>query len=343
MTAASHPPRRRLLGIATLVVVVLVGTAIGLELLFRVAALFVDETPETVASDATVILCVGDSHTRGRADPGNYPYALQQLLDAHARRRYRVVNVGVPGMNTAQVRARLARYLAYYRPAIVLHWAGINNFWNAAGQETGERGFMSRLVEHSRLARFVQVALFYRALDQATNASAPVPTRWDGKFARFHVDFAGEAEEIRPVPGADREGAELRAVTRADLEAMAEMARAHGARFYALTYPLYGGHFAPVNQAVREFSKAAGVPAIETMAATDPAQAEVPGQSLFDDWVHPLPVLYRHIAAHVYATLVAEGAVDAPPFPGGPTVPASAAGGASTSRPPAAPPAPPNR
>ena len=129
-----------------------------------------------LADGSRVVLCVGDSHTRGRPDPDNYPAALEQILNARTGERWRVINLGVPGQNTGQVRLRFERYLAYYRPTVVLHWGGINNGWNQAERD-GSRGFLATLVEHSRLIRFLRVALFYRGLERRVLADThgPVP------------------------------------------------------------------------------------------------------------------------------------------------------------------------
>jgi hypothetical protein len=60
------------------------------------------------------VLAVGDSHTYGGSVPRgqDYPHQLQRFLDAADPGVYSVVNVGVPGFNTSQVRNRLALNLA---------------------------------------------------------------------------------------------------------------------------------------------------------------------------------------------------------------------------------------
>jgi hypothetical protein len=64
-----------------------------------------------------------------------------------------------------------------------------------------------------------------------------------------------------------------------------------------------------VNAGLRHASATFGVPVVESSKAIAPAAAEGPGEKLFDDWVHPLPLLYRHIAEEAYWTLVEEGLV----------------------------------
>ena len=124
----------RRLGLATAVVIALL---VLLEALFRIGGLWVAAAPRPAPDGSTVVLCVGDSHTRGRPDPDNYPAQLERILNERTGRPYRVLNLGVPGQNTGQVRKRFERYLAYYRPAVVLHWGDINNAWNQAERASG--------------------------------------------------------------------------------------------------------------------------------------------------------------------------------------------------------------
>jgi len=82
------------------------------------------------------VLCVGDSLTRGRPDPENYPSELGRILTRRTGKPYRVLNLGVPGLTTTQLRTRFVRYLESYHPVAVLHWAGIDNAWCYPGQLT---------------------------------------------------------------------------------------------------------------------------------------------------------------------------------------------------------------
>ena len=86
------------------------------------------------------VLSVGDSHTYGAfvARDQSYPAHLQQQLDRIEPGRYSVLNRGIPGMSTAQVRNRLPLLLTRYQPDLVILWAGVNNSWNTA--ETGATG-----------------------------------------------------------------------------------------------------------------------------------------------------------------------------------------------------------
>lgn len=83
------------------------------------------------------ILCVGDSHTYGIycSQEEAYPGRLESRLRERAPGRYRVVNLGLPGMNSSQIRRRLPLWLDRYRPSIVVFCAGMNNVWNTSDTE----------------------------------------------------------------------------------------------------------------------------------------------------------------------------------------------------------------
>jgi acyl-CoA thioesterase-1 len=79
------------------------------------------------------ILCAGVSHTFGVGVEPNeaYPAQLERVLAGRGAAA-RVVNVGVPGQNSAQLRTTLPVKLAEYPSDIVVVWTGANNQWRAA-------------------------------------------------------------------------------------------------------------------------------------------------------------------------------------------------------------------
>jgi hypothetical protein len=292
---------------------VILSLALVLEAAFRLAGLWIAREPPPVADGSTVVLCVGDSHTRGRPDPENYPAALERLLNERTGRRHRVVNLGVPGLNTTELRTRFARYLDYYRPAVVLHWAGINNGWNHLGTPR-THSVLGRLADHSKLVRLVRVALFYRGARRQTLAGDGVElANADGPRYVWHTNFAGVEETIETEIGEAVPAAEVEATTREDLTAMMALARQRGIPMFAATYPFWGGTYAPVNRAVAAVSADFGVPLIDSAGAVKAAAAADPGARLFDDWVHPMPNVYRRVAEEAYDLLVAQGLVAAAP------------------------------
>jgi hypothetical protein len=126
--------KRRILA----VLIGLLATAVLLEAGLWTASLFF-HPPDRAALLAPApgeqrILCIGDSNTYGvYLDPEeSYPAQLQGFLDLAPGNPWRVVNLGFPGQNSAQVRARLAENLVLYRAGILIVLVGVNNSWSPA-------------------------------------------------------------------------------------------------------------------------------------------------------------------------------------------------------------------
>ena len=107
-----------------------------------------------------VVLCVGDSHTWGNGR--GYPRRLSQRLAALSK-EYRVINLGVPGTNTAQLRNRFAAFLERYDPGLVVIWTGVNNRWNRSETEVWSEAevapasLTARALDEVRLLRLVRL------------------------------------------------------------------------------------------------------------------------------------------------------------------------------------------
>jgi lysophospholipase L1-like esterase len=281
---------------------------VSLEAAFRLAALFVPGPPAVGPEGQTVVLCVGDSHTRGRPDPDNYPVELERLLNQGGDRPYRVINLGVPGISTAEIAARFERYLDHYRPAIVLHWAGINNGWNGNESARGTPGIGAWLAQHSRVARLVQVLLFYRRLRSETLELRD----WQGERARWRLAFGGFLEEIETdFSGAQLPQDEVEMLTRNDLSRMMDVARQRAIPMFLVTYPLFGGYYDVVNRAIVGVSANFDVPHVDSFVAVEELEQRMPQQERFDASLHPTPPLYRQIAREAYRLLVRRGLVPA--------------------------------
>jgi lysophospholipase L1-like esterase len=88
-------------------------------------AMLVRSECEYAEANALTILCVGDSHTFGAPLPAQdaYPAQLSERMNAlRTERRVRVVNLGIPGQNSAMVANRLEKQINYYRPDLVIVW-----------------------------------------------------------------------------------------------------------------------------------------------------------------------------------------------------------------------------
>jgi hypothetical protein len=174
-----------------------------------------------------VVLCVGDSHTYGAPLPreDSYPSQLQErLAQLDPDGRWRVINRGIPGMNSAQVAAALEGWILHDRPGFVVVWVGANNWWNredpAGLHAARDRSVWRALLDGSRAYRlyltFTAQASF-SDWDAAASEVAERSNRW----------LYGE-----PVPGKERYVNTVR-----DLSGIAAILAKHGLPWLLVTYP----------------------------------------------------------------------------------------------------------
>jgi hypothetical protein len=168
------PPRepaglaRKLALVAGGLLVGLVVAEIGLQVMGFVARQVVTRSGSggTDAAEIT-ILCVGDSHTYGLPLPEeeSYPAQLEAALQARdPSRTIRVVNLGVPSLNSTFVANRLERQMFQLRPQLVIVWVGINNLWNVVETLQWERPDpwlpLRRSLMQLRLFRLASIAWY---------------------------------------------------------------------------------------------------------------------------------------------------------------------------------------
>lgn len=123
----------------------------------------------TVDPDSFVVLCVGNSMTKGDGAPEgfSYPAILERLLQQrHPDLRARVINVGVSNGNTSMLLEELPGQLARYKPRIVTFMVGDPNFWNRYGfsryiaRQKGivaESSWLSRVADSSGVVRWLRL------------------------------------------------------------------------------------------------------------------------------------------------------------------------------------------
>ncbi len=172
--AAEGPrPRRSRLGFKMgLFMIALLGSAVAAELTLQIAAAFAGgrtarDSGALPAEDVITILSVGDSHTFGLPLPEeeSYPAQLEvALADRHPDLKFQVVNLGIPGLNSAFVANRLERQMFQLRPHLVIVWVGVNNMWNVAetlGWEREDRWQpLRRALLDLKLFRLASIAWF---------------------------------------------------------------------------------------------------------------------------------------------------------------------------------------
>ncbi len=147
-----------------LVVAGLLGAAVLVEGGLQLASLFVGaRSASSIGGDrAHVVICAGDSHTYGYPCGAEeaYPGRLQVELDRRAPGRYRVLNLGLPGMSSSQVRAYLPQWIDRYRAEAVIVCVGMNNSWNVSETESsGRSSWVHRSVQSLRLYRLLRLLL----------------------------------------------------------------------------------------------------------------------------------------------------------------------------------------
>jgi len=299
-----------------------IATAIGIALLsivlleavLQVASLFADDRASAWRAGATVkILCVGDSHTYGSFIPPRfaYPAQLEAQLDALQPGKYSVINRGVPGMNTRQVRNRLPVWLSRYQPDVVIVWAGINDSWNTSEMDRDSGSLVARiqgLATYSRLYRFVRVWLHDRELERIVAAAPLAGARQRvavenglGNSERWTVQSEGRQEVIvhRRDAGlvdleANRE--RVQAAAERDYALMVEQARAARADVVMITYPYNADWFAVVNQAMGRVAERYDVPLVNSSISVK----RLPADQQELTWAaHPTGPMYAEIARDI--------------------------------------------
>jgi len=293
-----------------------------LELSLQLASRFVAGGEGTWAASASRrILCVGDSHTYGalvrRED--TFPAHLQRFLDAQEPGVWSVVNLGVPGLSSTQVRHRLPLWLSRYQPDVVVAWSGANDSWNVSEIDDTNGGLrlaLEQLALRSRVWRLLRVKLHDLALERdvargrgvwdvskvegALSSEETWTVRRDGRIERFTHER--EAQNVYA------DDAQVEARAEADYAAMAAIARAAGAGLVLVEYPLDLGMFAAANRAMRRVAKQHDVPTVDSPTS----QARVPPEKRQWLWAgHPNGAIYREIARD--AAAVIQNATKPPP------------------------------
>jgi lysophospholipase L1-like esterase len=287
-----------------------VGLVVGLMLLeamLRLAAAVLpqrlqratvtrDERPPE--PDEVRILCVGDSHTYGVgvSPDESYPAQLERLLRERGVRA-RVVNAGVPGQNSGQLRERLPSKLAEHRPHVVLVWVGANNQWLPTGDEAARPA--ERVWSRLRLARLARL-LF---------------TRHEGVTGDFRRDLDQAVAQYGHVPQElGRPGRPLRSIevtadlTRTDLGPIIALVRQANALPVLLTYPVpLGPLLTAIDRAIVDAGAATRTRVIDLHQMARRHMPRVP--KLLQPDMHPTARFYRAIGWEIARTFLREGIV----------------------------------
>ena len=286
-----------------------------LEVSFRLAGALSPEKRDVEQANVNeqhhVILCLGDSHTWGAGK--GYPARLAERLAARSD-RYRVINLGVPGTNTAQLRRRLPGYLDRFHPRAVVMWDGINNSWNqtdtelwsdagAAGDGAHKR-WLDLALERSHVVRFVRAWRREAELNRVLAAaqSYVVPQTAPGRNIWFdhQRNLLGEEDDYHNQGGGKVPPEDLVRVTEADVRWIGEELGRRGIPFVAITYGIGERSVLAVNKGI-ENAMADGpgmlVASLDAFNAIN-ARYDALGEKrpdLFDKTAHPTQEQYDEI------------------------------------------------
>lgn len=197
----------------------------GLQLASLALRTFGDRSGGVASGGRRLVLCVGDSHTYGTVIPREQAYPAQ--LQAYLNRvdpdgRYRVVNRGIPGLNSAQLASLLPIWLREQRPDLVVVWIGANNWWNREDpahirDRAAVDRRLRRLLSGSRLYRVWQAFRVRRLLEREPRQRG-VPSQISLARERF-----AEARFLE--------------VTQRDLSAIRQLLAEVGQPWLLVTYP----------------------------------------------------------------------------------------------------------
>jgi hypothetical protein len=289
---------RRRLGLVSLAIIAfLVGSEIALQIFGLGARIWLDGRADGSASTGTAatitLLCVGDSHTYGAPLPriDSYPSQLEaKLRSEYPDRDFRVLNRGVPGVNSAFVANRLEQQILKHQPDMILVWAGTNNRWNALETEAWEeqRGLAAgthRALLHLKLYRLARVAWF-----SLTGAEDAVAVKG---IAGYSVGDELVRTKRRPQRLSD---ADLAPGLAFDMERMVRTAEAFSTPILFVTYPKDSQLGA--TEAIRATGDRLGVPVVDSRESLRRALAE--GREMGELIVyaagpHPTALLYAYV------------------------------------------------
>jgi lysophospholipase L1-like esterase len=315
-------------GVRSILRVLLFALLVALvaEGFLRAASLFASDRAGVWRPGAAVrILSVGDSHTYGTSvsDEESYPAQLQGLLDEVEPGRFSVINLGIPGISSTQVRRRLGANVARYEPDLVIVWCGVNDYWNTIELDGAGATWSARLDSlalRSRLYRFIRVWQNDRAVSASTES-----LRVGGVHQRIELDegkgwgaspdvtvtfhHGGRAETIRTEKGSFAEGTDPGERSYREFRSMASFLRTAGIGLIFVRYPLAAAFpFAPANEAMERLARELSLPIVDSWAAISRIPKE---EWKWTAMAHPSGPMYREIARDL-VPLILQPAVAAP-------------------------------
>jgi lysophospholipase L1-like esterase len=301
------------------IAIALVATLLFLEVALQLASLLAGpllrgSSAGARSEDEIVILCVGDSHTYGAPLPQEeaYPAQLWGLLEEqYPSAKFRVINMGVPGVNTAYVASRLERQIVEIRPDLVMASGGLNNLWNDLWGESREA---SESVWNPLRRALLNVKLFRLAAVATSKVKFEPPKdergRWSSSDRQETRSGINRRLYSKTTPGVASLEIEKDQVMRGiehDMKWMANTAHAYDTPIIWYNYPGLTPKVKDVQATIEATGAALGIPVVRTsddLASALAAGYRIEQLSVFAAGPHPTAILYSFIVRSMQPEVV---------------------------------------
>ena len=106
------------------------------------------------------VLCVGES-TTALGGEQSYPYILGKLLNSSSENKFSVINKGVPGTNSVAIVKKLPKYIAKYKPHIIVAMMGINDYdYNHDIEQFKKTGTLNKFIASLKIYKLFRLIGF---------------------------------------------------------------------------------------------------------------------------------------------------------------------------------------
>jgi lysophospholipase L1-like esterase len=276
---------------------------------------FRSEFAKAKAPGVRRVVCVGDSNTYGLYVPmvSAWPSVLGRRLDfAQGPGKWEVLNLGVPGYTSFQVRRLLDIDVGQLAPDVVVAQVGGFNEWIPAVGRTDREQGRPAFWKDLRIVQFLAggLGLRRRGIGDGSSGTGGDEARAEIAEIERHVKVRDAARGVDDLRTADYRDARRVSLPdfEDDLHAIADFGAAHGARVVFVVHPLPARTTAnnPVAadyaDVVRRFAASRGLAAVDgpaALRATGRSDAE-----LFLDVCHPSATGHAALAGAVLEAVV---------------------------------------
>ena len=322
MSAPSRPLHKKLAGALLGILAALVLAELGMRTAGWISYSLSGRGDESGAADFT-ILCHGDSNVFGlwEAAEESYPGQLERILNERSSEtRFKVVNLGVPGMGSGHLLSVIEKELERIEPDLVLVTVGANDAWHwkpAPGIDYIEPPFWEsfRLVKAWRAFQSRREEAARKATHRPDLHADVELTGKDDELGKVYsftnregeelVRYSGEEIQMKPTPEV------FNSNLKGNLVRIAELA---GNRILFVGYGSDQEVYGKANPILEQVARELEIEFIETAPLLlTLAERRRFGEVYYTDH-HPRGIGYEVIARQVYSRLVEKGFAEGPAF-----------------------------